>query len=319
MIRQLLSLVLISALAGCSTPVRAVVPNFALPPATSDAPMAAASPDQDPAALAPRMDQVAVQATARFAFLQPNGRTQRVVVVNAATGLPEDVGVLPPWEGPGMPHVSADGHYLIYDGLVQAGPRVVLWDLTAHQPVAGFDLPGNDPQEADLDGTGRQVVYLSGAPLAPVLMLFDRATGAARQFTLPKALRYDMHAPTLAGDASRLAFVMSPRLGDLCAVVLDVASGRAITPTSLDDILDVSDPALGPDGAYLVFSSKRLGVSDLLACQIDTGSLRDLSCCEDTANETWPRFFGSDGGQLAYLATDAGVTSVRIRPFTPWR
>jgi Tol biopolymer transport system component len=222
-----------------------------------------------------------------------------ITVMDADTGLPVDAGTPPAWGGPGLPHVSADGRWLVYMGLT----RLILWDLDRHQSVRPGALADGDQREPDVDATGRTLIYFTGSGLAPELAVCDVASGTERRLGLPRDLMTAARTPTVSADGRRAAYVMTGRHGDANLVVLDLDTGRPITPATLNSQDDDQDPALSPDGSELLFTTNRNGSQDIFLCDLATGGCREPAGVNTVADESRPRFLGADARALAWVST----------------
>ncbi|MDB5097115.1 MAG: amidohydrolase [Cyanobacteria bacterium RYN_339] len=314
----LLALALLAGACGlpAPTPVFRLVPPAvaAIPskvPAAADlAPRLSIAPSPLPSvvpSLVPSLAPVPVPIThPRFPLLRTGLGRATITVVDAVTGEPVGIGSPPPWAGPGLPHVSADGRWLVYMGYGTMDTRLILWDLDAHVALTPAGLATGDQREPDVDAKGASLIYFTGASYAPELAVCDVATGLERRLALPKDLVTGAHSPSVSSDGRRAAYAMTGRRGDTNLVVLDVATGRPITPAALNSPDDDDDPALSPDGATLLFATNRNGSRDVYACNLATGACSEPAGVNTVSDETRPRFLGADGRELAWVSTRDG-------------
>ena len=181
MFRQLRILLVAALLAGCSAPDLAAAPTFKLPPIKQQLGRVPLAPVP---AWDPRLSQGPVSA-GRFATLTQSRRGFSVAVVDVSTGLPLDLGSPPPWAGPAMPHISADGTLLVYDGYAELQHRLVAWDVNRKVEVRLKGLPNKDPRSPDVDAHGTTLIFIQGPPWKPQVAVFDVATGSEHAFGLP--------------------------------------------------------------------------------------------------------------------------------------
>lgn len=311
------------ALAGCG--VQAPEPVFRLAPAVAKAtpavdlaPRLALIPTADPTATptpTPTATPTPVPTPAshpRFALLRTTLGRGIVTVVDATTGELADIGSPPAWGGPGLPHVSADGRWLVYMGLT----RLILWDCDTQASIKPGALTDLDQREPDVDATGRTLIYFTGPSYAPELATCDVTTGNERRLSLPKDLLAGARSPTVSADGRRAAYVYTSKHGDANLAVLDLATGRPITPATLNSQDDDQDPALSPDGQYLLFATDRNGSQDVYACDLDTGACREPAGVNTVSDETRPRFLGADAGTLAWVSVRQGVERAFAHPLS---
>jgi len=85
----------------------------------------------------------------------------------------------------------------------------------------------------------------------------------------------------------------------------DAQTGRQVTQltdSSAEDYhLYFYNPAVTPDGRYLIFFSERTGLSNLFRLQLDSGEIVQLTEARPTRAEYWP-FTGAVRGAGACLA-----------------
>lgn len=248
-----------------------------------------------------------------------NGETH-VVVFEASDGTTVDAGDMPVWAGPAAPHVSADGRFVTYEAVTTGfGGRLVLWDVEKRQEVPLPGVTPGDCREPDLDATGAHLIFLTGSSLSPGLAVYDVATGTERALDVPADAFDGVRTPTLSGDARRAAYVAASKQGDDDVYVLDVASGLPVTAPTLDSVDQDTDPALSQDGRVVLFSSDRGASSDLYAYDLAQAGYLDLGSFNTLADETQPRFLGTEPDGLAYVSTRDGSPRLYIRPFQGWR
>lgn len=303
-------------LSACSTkaPLDASLALGAAPTAGSPTtwPM---SPAQLPGA-SPTVAPSAAPAPLEVGVLVAQGRAQSVRVADARTGA-----ILPPrpqplWLGPSQPHVSRDGHYLVYATDDSFAERLVLYDLHAGAEVPLPHFAHEDAREPDLDADGGKLVYIAGGPLLTQVAIYDRATDQERVLAIPKKLCLGAREPTISGDGRVVAFVADSARGDPDIVVVDVASGRPLAVPDLNTVYDETEPSLSADGKTLLFVSDRGGSKDLFAIDVASGRYSNTAGLNSFADETWPRFVGPHDDTIAYFSNATGAAQLVAQPFT---
>lgn len=328
--RRLMALILLLLQAGCGAPVPSVVgPGLTLDAPEEDADLRGyrigpvfSDPDRSPVpkttveeGATPRETGI---AGGRVALVSTAGLEPMVVVYEANDGTVVPRGPQIPWYGPAMPHVSADGRYVIYNGLGRMGRRIVLWDMARGEEVALPDEVAGG-REPDLSGDGSRLIYLKGTERAPTLAIFDRDRREERLLPIREAQLVGAHSPTLSADGGTAAYVASSSRGDANLMLLDLESGRPISPPTLNTVDQERDPALSADGNTLLFTSDRNGTLDLFAYDLKEGRYMDMGAYNSLGDDTLPRFVGPADEGVAYVSDREGSPTGYMRRYDGWR
>jgi Tol biopolymer transport system component len=94
--------------------------------------------------------------------------------------------------------------------------------------------------------------------------------------------------------------------------MLNLRSGRPISPSSLSTSDQEADPALSMDGRVLLFSSDRNGTSDLFGYDLGANRYLDMSAFDTLADESQPRFVGGQDQVVTYVSTSSGAPALYL-------
>jgi hypothetical protein len=203
--------------------------------------------------------------------VQADGRTDtRLVRRPAGGGQPESVA-----RTNGLPTYDwlPDGRLLVSQ-LEQAGPYEAFADLWV------LELDGSSrrlTREARLeqpsvaaDGASALAVQQGGGTTA--LVRVDLADAGVTMLVAPEL---DVHwsFPALSPDGRWIAVTRWDPNAYLDVVVLDSRTGREVHRVTRDRALDLA-PAWSPDSRWLVWSSDRTGVMNILGAEVDTATGR---------------------------------------------
>ena len=172
-----------------------------------------------------------------------------------------------------------------------------------------------------LSPDGRSLMFLSERDRLSIdLFLADAATGevkrkivstaASRQFD---SLQYIDSSGSWDAEGTRFAFAALSG-GDPVLVIVDVETGdREDIP--FPDVREIYNPSWSPDGAKIVVSGLRGGLSDLFVYSFETRTVTQLTA--DAYADLHPAW-SPDGGTIA-VATDRFTTSLDHLQFGPLR
>jgi hypothetical protein len=257
----------------------------------------------------------AIAASGWVAWLRAVGRVSQVVVLETSNLERVTTRAMPAWEGPVLPHISADGHFMTYLTHDALTPRVVLWNLKADQEVSLAQPLPIDAREPDLSGDGHWVVYLIGEAWAPQIEMYNCHNASARVLKIPAVQLINVSAPTLSGDGNTLAYVADSQQGDSNIYLWDLAHDRPLSPPTLNSSTDDTDPSLSANGRELLFSSNRNGKFSLFAYDLKTSQYLDMSAFETANDDTNPRFWGPSDQGFSFIDTAAGLSNLRVFTF----
>ena len=164
---------------------------------------------------------------------------------------------------------------------------------------------------------GRQVVFLSDLDGLDVELFLANAETGAIVRRLVKGPAFDPHFSSLrfinsaggwAPDNRR--FVLSAqRRGEDVLVTLDTRNANVIREYRIPGVSEISSPTWSPDGATIVFSGNRGGITDIWAVEVASGRARQMT--SDVYGDLQPAF-SPDGRTIAF-ATERGVALDSLR------
>jgi hypothetical protein len=168
---------------------------------------------------------------------------------------------------------------------------------------------------------GRRVMFISERDrLSLDLFMADTSSGEVIRKIIGTAA--DPHFDSLqyihssgAWDRSGRRFAMTAlRAGDPVLVILDIESGRR-EEIALADVREIYNPSWSPDGARIVFSGLKGGLSDLFIHTLATGITTPVTA--DAFADLHPAW-SADGRTIAF-ATDRFTTTLDALAFGPLR
>jgi Tol biopolymer transport system component len=173
--------------------------------------------------------------------------------------------------------------------------RALTGDLITLADPVGIDTTAAMAASVSAGGL---VAYRTGGTDRRQLSWFDRAGNAVGVVGEPDASA--PLAPELSPDGRRIA--LDRTVGGNRDVWLMDLAGDGLTRFTFDAALD-GFPVWSPDGARIVFESKRKGGSWDLWIKASSGAATEELLLE-TPNDEWPYDWSSDGRFLLYRVTD---------------
>lgn len=178
---------------------------------------------------------------------------------------------------------------------------------------------GERLQHPDVSRDGRRIVAVANEGGSTSILLLDYAAGRilARRTIVPPASHVQWALPRFSPDGSRIA--VSRSSGGIYQVVLLDTDGNVLREITGDAALDMG-ATFSPDGRWLLFSSDRSGIANLLAADLHRpdGPILQVTSVLGAAYEP---DVAPDGSAIVYSEYHAdGFHVVRI-PFEPdtWR
>jgi Tol biopolymer transport system component len=154
-------------------------------------------------------------------------------------------------------------------------------------------------------------LYVADAETGNVLRRLVRGTAFDPHFG---SLRYINSAGTWSPDSRRFAFSALQQGRDV-VVVVDAQRGGRVKEYALPGVSEITNPTWSPDGATIVVSGLRGGISDLYALNVSTGEARQLT--NDRFADLQP-MYSPDGRSIAF-STDRGGTDFEMLDFGDMR
>ena len=143
-------------------------------------------------------------------------------------------------------------------------------------------------------------LYVADSETGDVLRRLVRGTAFDPHFG---SLRYINSAGTWSPDSRRFAFSALQQGRDV-VVVVDAQRGGRVQEYSIPGVSEITNPTWSPDGATIVVSGLRGGISDLWALDAGSGQARQLT--NDRFADLQP-MYSPDGRSIAF-STDRGAT-----------
>ncbi|HTE21233.1 MAG TPA: peptidase S9, partial [Armatimonadota bacterium] len=143
-------------------------------------------------------------------------------------------------------------------------------------------------------------LYVANAETGEVIRRLVRGTAFDPHFG---SLRYINSAGSWSPDSRRFAFSALQEGRDV-VVLVDALRGGRVREFAVPGVSEITNPTWSPDGATIVFSGLRGGISDLWALDVNTGRARQLT--NDRFADLQP-MYSPDGRTIAF-STDRGVT-----------
>ncbi|HEX8276557.1 MAG TPA: BamA/TamA family outer membrane protein [Longimicrobiaceae bacterium] len=141
-------------------------------------------------------------------------------------------------------------------------------------------------------------LYLADAETGEVVKRLQRGTAFDPHFG---SLRYINSAGTWAPGGDRFAF-SALRKGADVLVIITVPGADRVREYSVPGVSEITNPTWSPDGATIVFSGTKGGITDLYAIDVRTGTARQLT--NDRHADMQPAY-SPDGRTIAFV-TDRG-------------
>lgn len=211
--------------------------------------------------------------------------------------------------------------------------RIVLSQLELEDP---YRLYG-DLWVREVDGTTRRITrgmrldHPSVGPDGEAAVAIQVGEGTTRLVEVDLAsgevrplgpFRKDVHwaYPAVSPDGRTVAAARWTPGAYFDVVLVDRSTGRVVTRVTADRALDTA-PAWSPDGRWLVWSSDRSGIPNLLAAEIDARDDRVLRTLQVTNLLTGAQFpsVSPDGRWLHFSAYHADGWEIERLPFEPDR
>jgi Tol biopolymer transport system component len=213
---------------------------------------------------------------------------------------------------------SPDGRELLYSQLEYRDPYRVFSNLFRTSVDGGRVQRIKGPErvwEADLHPDGARAVGVMNSAGSNVLALIDLPTGQTRVLTPPDL---DVHwsLPRWSPDGTRIAVARWSAGGFYDIVLVDTA-GQVVRTLTRDRAVDVA-PTWSPDGRWVLFSSDRTGISNLFACDLESGALLQVTNLLTGASQP---DVSPDARWIAFSLYRADGYHIARIPFAPeeWR
>jgi len=143
-------------------------------------------------------------------------------------------------------------------------------------------------------------MYIANAETGEIIRRLVRGTAFDPHYG---SLRYINSAGTWSPDSRRFAFSALRKERDV-VVVMDVQRANRLEEYEIPGVSEITNPTWSPDGATIVVSGLKGGMSDLYAIDVASGRSRQLT--NDRFADLQP-MYSPDGRTIAF-ATDRGGT-----------
>jgi Tol biopolymer transport system component len=154
-------------------------------------------------------------------------------------------------------------------------------------------------------------MYIANAETGEIIRRLVRGTAFDPHYG---SLRYINSAGTWAPDSRRFAFSALRNERDV-VVVMDVQRANRLREYEIPGVSEITNPTWSPDGATIVVSGLKGGMSDLYAIDVASGRSRQLT--DDRFADLQP-MYSPDGRTIAF-ATDRGETDFNTLSFGEYR
>jgi Tol biopolymer transport system component len=154
-------------------------------------------------------------------------------------------------------------------------------------------------------------MYIASAETGEIIRRLVRGTAFDPHYG---SLRYINSAGTWAPDSRRFAFSALRNERDV-VVVMDAQRGSRLKEYEIPGVSEITNPTWSPDGATIVVSGLKGGLSDLYAIDVASGRTRQLT--DDRFADLHP-MYSPDGRTIAF-ATDRGETDFNNLSFGEYR
>jgi Tol biopolymer transport system component len=154
-------------------------------------------------------------------------------------------------------------------------------------------------------------MYVANAETGEIIRRLQRGTAFDPHYG---SLRYINSAGTWSPDSRRFAFSALRKDRDV-VVVIDVQRADRLREYEIPDVSEITNPTWSPDGATIVVSGLKGGISDLYAINVATGQATQLT--DDRFADLQP-MYSPDGRSIAF-ATDRGETDFNTLTFGEYR
>ena len=239
-----------------------------------------------------------------FATAQWSGVSQRVVLVDAASGAIRTLTDPPPHTlGDSEPAFSPDGRMVAFRRTVTSGI----------EDVYVVSANGGEPQRVTHDNRG--VAALIWTPDGQRLVVSSRRAGSVRQlweFPLSGASpvrltspAMDAGNPAISRQGDRMVFVHSFEDKNIYALPLDgsARARRVVDSTAVD-----CDPSISADGQRIAFRSTRSGADEIWSVGLDGGIPRRITRMSGPVTGS-PRW-SPNGRRLLYDSRPTGRADI---------